>query len=387
MRIYKTASAYPISYQEFSKLTASDGAAGDSFGYSVSIDGDTMVVGASGDDDDGSGSGSAYVFTREKPTYPWTQVAKLTADDGAADDRFGYSVSIDGDTMVIGAHQDDDKGTSSGSAYVFTRDTAGDLGSGWTQVAKLTADDGTGYDRFGSSVSNDGDTVVVGAKTDDDKGDNSGSAFVFTRDTAGDLASGWTQVAKLTAGDGAASDEFGYSVSIDGNTVVIGARMHDDKGNDSGSAYVFTRDTVGDLASGWTQVAKLTADDGAASDFFGVSVSIGGGTVVIGANLDDDKGTSTGSAYVFQLALPSPCVQVSTPPRNGTDNDCIAPLAHGDTCTPVCDDGFTAVTASAGCVNGNFIPGECRCRRGHPRSYHGNWACNIEKRMGARDEL
>ena len=72
---------------------------------------------------------------------------------------------------------------------------------------------------------------------------------------------------------------------------------------------------------------------------------------------------------------------------DGTDNDCVVPLAHGDTCTPVCDDGFTAVTASAGCVNGNFIPGECRCRRGHPKSYHGNWACNIEKRMGARVEL
>ena len=90
---------------------------------------------------------------------------------------------------------------------------------------------------------------------------------------------------------------------------------------------------------------------------------------------------------MFQLALPSPCAQVSTPPRNGTDNDCVAPLAHGDTCTPVCDDGFTAVTASAGCVNGNFIPGECRCSRGYPRFYHGNWTCIIEKRMGARDEL
>ena len=131
----------------------------------------------------------------------------------------------------------------------------------------------------------------------------------------------------------------------------------------------------------------MTADDGAASDEFGISVSIGGGTVVIGAYHDDDKGDNSGSAHVFQLALPSPCVQASTPPRNGTDNDCVVPLAHGDTCTPVCDDGFTAVTASAGCVNGNFFPGECRCRRGHPRSYHGNWACNIEKRMGARVEL
>ena len=120
---------------------------------------------------------------------------------------------------------DDDKGTDSGSAYVFTRVTAGDLTSGWTQVAKLTADDGAADDYFGKSVSIDGDTVVIGAYLDDDKGSNSGSAYVFTRDTAGDLASGWTQVAKLTADDGAGDDwfgGFGTSVSIDGDTVVIG---------------------------------------------------------------------------------------------------------------------------------------------------------------------
>ena len=110
--------------------------------------------------------------------------------------------------------------------------------------------------------------MVIGAGEDDDKGSNSGSAYVFTRDTAGDLSSGWTQVAKLTAGDGAADDRFGV-VSIDGDTVVIGAGEDDDKGSTSGSAYVFTRDTAGDLSSGWTQVAKLTADDGAADDWFG----------------------------------------------------------------------------------------------------------------------
>ena len=330
------------------------------------------------------------MFTRDTAgdlASGWTQVAKLTADDGAASDGFGISVSIDGDTVVVGAHADDDKGSQSGSAYVFTRDAASDLASGWTHVAKLTADDGAAYDEFGYSVSIDGDTVVIGANKDRDKGINSGSAYVFTRATASDLASGWTQVAKLTADDGAADDYFGSSVSIDGDTVVIGAKCDDDKGDKSGSAYVFTRATASDLASGWTQVAKLTDVDGAASDIFGYSVSIGGGTVVIGAYEDDDKGSNSGSAHVFQLALPSPCAQVSTPPRNGTDNDCVVPLAHGDTCTPVCDDGFTAVTASAGCVNGNFFPGECRCRRGHPRSYHGNWACNIEKRMGARVEL
>jgi len=88
--------------------------------------------------------------------------------------------------------------------------------------------------------------------------------YVFTRDTAGDLTSGWTQVAKLTASDGAASDYFGISVSIDGDTMVIGAFGTTTRESNSGSAYVFTRDTAGDLASGWTQVAKLTAGDGAA---------------------------------------------------------------------------------------------------------------------------
>jgi hypothetical protein len=180
----------------------------------------------------------------------YLQRAKLTAGDGAADDVFGYSVSIDGDTVVIGAYLDDDKGSDSGSAYVFTRDTAGNPTSGWTQVAKLTAGDGAVADRFGYSVSIDGDTVVIGAYWDDDKGDKSGSAYVFTRVTAGELTSNWTQVDKLTAGDGAAGDRFGTSVSIGGDTMVVGAYLDDDKEDNSGSAYVFTRATPGDLGSG-----------------------------------------------------------------------------------------------------------------------------------------
>ena len=413
-----TAGDLASGWTQVAKLTAGDGAASDQFAGSVSNEGDTIVIGAYYDDDKGFNSGSAYVFTRTIAgdlASGWTQVAKLTADDGAADDIFGYSVSIDGDTMVIGALQDDDKGTSSGSAYVFTRDTAGDLGSGWTQVAKLTADDGTGYDRFGSSVSIDGDTVVVGAKTDDDKGDNSGSAFVFTRDTAGDLASGWTQVAKLTAGDGAASDQFAGSVSNEGDTIVIGAYYDDDKGFNSGSAYVFTRTIAGDLASGWTQVAKLTADDGAASDFFGWSVSIDGDTVVIGAYEDDDpvKGTNSGSAYVFTrdtagnlasnwtqfvkltagdgaagdkfgesvsidgntmviaalgddayigsayvFSIHFPPCDASSSPVNGAVGDCTGHLASGSTCQPACDAGYAPIGPTV-CDNGVLTPAVC----------------------------
>ena len=171
VEVYKSINATPISYQEISKLTADDGAADDQFGGGVSIDGDTVVIGAYLDDHNGIDKGSAYVFDKNG-----FQRAKLTASDAATDDRFGRTISVDGDTIIVGSYLDDDNGSSSGSAYVFTRDTPGDITSGWTQFAKLTADDGAQYDYFGISVSIDGDTIVVGSYLDDDHGYNSGSA-------------------------------------------------------------------------------------------------------------------------------------------------------------------------------------------------------------------
>jgi hypothetical protein len=276
---------------QVAKLTASDGASYDEFGRSASISGDTIVVGANGDDDNGSRSGSAYVFGRDQGAADtWGHVSKLTASDGASYDYFGWSVSISGDTVVVGAYGDDDNASGSGSAYVFGRDQGG--ADAWGQVAKLTASDGASYHQFGRSASISGDTVVVGAYGDDDNGSRSGSAYVFDRNHEA-----WGQVTKLTASDGASYHQFGSSVSISGNTVVVGANGDDDNGSQSGSAYVFGRDQGGGDA--WGQVAKLTASDGASSDVFGSSVSICGDTVVVGAYLDDDNGADSGSAYVF----------------------------------------------------------------------------------------
>ncbi|MSQ08671.1 MAG: hypothetical protein EXR44_05165, partial [Dehalococcoidia bacterium] len=202
------------------KLTASDGAANDFFGYSVAVSGDTAVVGAWGDD---SAKGSAYVFTRSGST--WTQQQKLTASDGAAIDYFGYSVAVSGDTAVVGAYGDD---SYKGSAYVFTRS-----GSTWTQQQKLTASDGAANDYFGGSVAVSGDTAVVGAYGDDSE---KGSAYVFTRS-----GSTWTQQQKLTASDGAANDFFGWSVAVSGDTAVVGARSDD---SSKGSAYMFVMHTA-----------------------------------------------------------------------------------------------------------------------------------------------
>jgi hypothetical protein len=258
---------------QLAKLLASDGAgaAGDNFGFSVSISGTTAIVGAYLDDDNGTESGSAYLFD----TVTGLQIAKLLPSDGAEGDQFGFSVSISGTTAIVGARLDDDNGSQSGSAYLF--DTVTGL-----QIAKLLPSDGAAYDRFGISVSISGTTAIVGA---DDTGSQSGSAYLF--DTVTGL-----QIAKLLPSDGAAGDSFGSSVSISGATAIVGAWGDDDNGTSSGSAYLF--DTVTGL-----QLAKLLPSDGAANDFFGTSLSISGTTAIVGASGDDDNGAGSGSAYLF----------------------------------------------------------------------------------------
>ncbi|OUS42322.1 hypothetical protein BE221DRAFT_105298 [Ostreococcus tauri] len=290
-------------YVEQAKLTASDPGSNDRFGSSVSVSGDTVVVGVPNDDQSGGTSdgdhGSAYVFTRASDGT-WTQQAKLTASDAGSSDEFGSSVSVSGDTVVVGVPNEDHNSTSNynyGSAYVFTRASDGT----WTQQAKLTASDPGSGDQFGSSVSVSGDTVVVGARYDDvnDQGD-SGSAYVFTRASDGT----WTQEAKLTASDPGTSDHFGSSVSVSGDTVVVGVPNEDHNSTSNynyGSAYVFTRASDGT----WTQQAKLTASDPGSGDQFGSSVSVSGDTVVVGARYEDhDKieNYDYGSAYVFTRA-------------------------------------------------------------------------------------
>jgi hypothetical protein len=268
------------------KLTASDRAADDAFAHSVAIWGDTVVVGAYADD---GYRGSAYLFARNQggPDH-WGQIIKLTASDGAAYDRFGWSVAIWGDTVLVGAYGDDN---SRGSAYLFARNQGG--AGNWGQIIKLTASDGTADDLFGHSVAIWDDTVIVGALGDDYRG----SAYLFARNQGG--AEHWGQIKKLTASDGAALDQFGYSVAIWGDTVVVGADG-DDIGSNAGqgSAYLFVRNQGG--TNNWGQIIKLTASDGAADDWFGHSVAIWGNTVVVGAAYDDiGSSTGQGSAYVF----------------------------------------------------------------------------------------
>ena len=262
------------------KLVASDAAGGDLLGSSVAISGETVVVGAP-DDDDAAGSrqGSAYVFVRSGGV--WSQQQKLLASDGAEEDRFGTSVAISGETVVVGAPDDDDAmGSRQGSAYVFVRSSVS-----WSQQQKLLASDATGGQQFGTSVAISGETVVVGAVS------GQGSAYVFAR--SGGV---WSQQQKLVALDAAAGDRFGESVAISSEgsipAVAVGAPRDDFA---AGSAYVFARD-----GGSWIQEAKLVASDPAADDLFGTSVAISGETVVVGAWNDDGAASANqGSAYVF----------------------------------------------------------------------------------------
>ncbi len=264
------------------KLLPSDGVTDAQFGISVSLNGDTALIGANRDDDNGNRSGSAYVFTRTGTT--WTQQAKLIASDGASEERFGIAIALEGDTALIGS-ETPDNGQYSGSVYVFTR-----IGTTWTEQQKLLASDGAAIDWFGFSIALDGDTALFAASRDDDNGVDSGSAYVFTR-----TGTTWTEQAKLLPLDGAAGDLFsGYAVSVEGDTAVIGAYQDDDNGVDSGSAYVFTR-----TGTSWTQQAKLVASDSAAGDWFGNAVALSGNTAFIGACCDDDNGVDSGSAYMF----------------------------------------------------------------------------------------
>jgi hypothetical protein len=276
------------SWSQQAKLTASDAATGDRFGDGVGISGDTVVVGAS---DAASDAGAAYVFVRSGTN--WSQQAKLTASDAAVFDLFGRTLAVSGDMVVIGAPSDDtDAGREAGSAYVFVRS-----GTSWSQQAKLTASDAAPNDTFGLSVAVSGDTAVVGALDDDtDAGFDAGSAYVFVRS-----GTSWSQQAKLTASDASGGNLFGRAVAVSGNTAVVGAQF----GNTAaGSAYVFVRS-----GTSWSQQAKLTASDAAAFDFFGAAVAISGDTVVVGALADDTAaGSNAGSAYVFVSA------DANTPP-------------------------------------------------------------------------
>jgi hypothetical protein len=260
------------------RIAPSDLLAGDGFGTAVGVSGNTVIATAPGPE-----PGAAYVFVNDGSG--WVQQAKLTPSGGTAGERFGLSASLSGDRLAVGA---DKAGIGAGAVYVFVRS-----GTTWTQEARLTAADAVAHDALGSSVSLDADTLLVGAPFKHVAALGSyanGAAYVFTRD-----AGGWSQQAKLVAASSANGDLFGFAVNVLGDRALIGSPY---ALTSQGAAYAFDRS-----AGVWTQQAALTATGGTEGDEFGWSVAQGDASILIGAPFAGQlAGAACGRSYLFDGA-------------------------------------------------------------------------------------
>jgi hypothetical protein len=252
---------------ETQKLTDPDGGSDGDFGAAVAISGNLAIVGNPFDPVKGFESGSASIFAFDGTS--WNLQAKLTASDEVANVVFGSAVAISGNMALVGAPHDSTLASLGGAVYVFTFD-----GTAWTQQAKLFASDTELDTIFGLSISLSGDTALIGSAAE--------TVYVFTFD-----GTSWSEQAKLTASDGADDDNFGTSVSLSENRALVGATSN----GLGGAAYIFSSD-----GTSWSEEAKLTGLDTREGDNFGSSVSLSGDLALIGA---PDRDQSRGAAYIF----------------------------------------------------------------------------------------
>ena len=299
------------------KVTPSDTSSFDEFGTSVAIGNSKIAAGMLGADDGGSGSGSAFIYDLDG-----TNEVKLTASDAAAGDQFGSAVAIGNSKIAVGARKEDAGGSNAGAVYVYNLDGTGEV--------KITASDAAANDEFGSAVAIANNKVYVGSPRGE-LNSGTGSVYIYNLDGSGEskitasdginyakfgssLATGHDKLVvgakgevgavyvydldgsnevKITASDGAMTDKFGHAVAIGSNKIVVGAFEDDDDGSSSGSAYVYNLDGTGEV--------KITASDAAAGDEFGKSVAVGGNKVYVGASKEDTGASDSGSVYIYNL--------------------------------------------------------------------------------------
>ena len=272
------------------KIQARDKEEIDYFGYSVSVSGDKIVVGAYSEDAGGLlDAGAAYVYQIESDGSV-TELAKIEASDAEAYDNFGISVAISGDKIVVGAYREDAEGVSNaGAAYLYQIEADGSV----TEFAKIEASDAEVDDYFGYSVAISGDKIIVGAYGEDEGGSKAGAAYVYQVETNGSVS----ELAKIEASDAETDDYFGKSVAISGDKIIVGAYGEDTGGSSAGAAYVYQVETDGSV----TEIKKIQAIDQEEEDWFGRSVAIDGDKIIVGAYREDTGGTDAGAAYVIDL--------------------------------------------------------------------------------------
>jgi len=268
------------------KIMASDAAAGALFGSSVAISGEYAIVGAPSATGGAVLDGAAYIF-RRTGVDSWDAGTKIIAADADDYDGFGSSVAIQGDYAVVGSRYEDAGGSNAGAAYIFHRTGT----NAWDAGVKIVASDIADNDGFGASVSIYGDYAIVGALNHATSGAIAGAAYIFFR--TGENT--WDTGTEIIASDYQASDYFGCSVSIYGDYAVVGAYGEDQVASSAGAAYIFHRTAE----TTWDAGTKIVAADGEASDYFGYSVSISGPYVAVGAYGEDTDGSASGAAYLF----------------------------------------------------------------------------------------
>ncbi|MEE2720090.1 MAG: hypothetical protein VX727_09930 [Planctomycetota bacterium] len=273
---------------EETMLVAPDGMYQDSFGCAVAIDGDTAVVGAFLADTDGTSSGSAYVFSYDGSS--WSMKQQLSPDEATL--KFGASVDIAGDTILVGSPRDNIDGISAGGAYVF-----GIEGGVWTQQDRLVGSSTVAYDYFGYAVEldDDGSQAVIGAIFSDIAAPNAGAAYVFE-----DSEAGWFEVEQLVPSGAEAWQKFGSSVSIDGDRAVIGAYGYPDS---AGHGYIYEA-----TSGGWVESVQLVSSNGIAGARVGYAAAISGTRALLGApwQQPDGAASTAGSGYLYDLVRAMP---------------------------------------------------------------------------------
>ena len=343
---------------ETQKIVASDRASEDFFGYSVAIYGDYLVVGAYGDDENVNSlpfnyAGSAYIFKRNAAGN-WIETQKIVASGRDEDAFFGINVAMFGDCIAIGADGNDNLWDDEGIVYIFKKNAAGN----WIETQIIVASDMYRSDYFSRSISLSNDYLVVGAYREDEDAtggntlDAAGSAYIFERDASGN----WIETQKIVASDRAVNAQFGASVSVSNDYIIVGANREskDVNGQNSllfaGSAYLFKRNSSGN----WTEVQKIVASDRASEDFFGFSAAISNSDIIIGAVREDEDPngnntmTDAGSIYV----LVNPCAPTIT----GTLSACIGSTTQLTGSAPTA--GSSWASASTGVATIDATTGE-----------------------------
>lgn len=271
-----------------------DGNTSDQYGSSVAIDGDYAIVGSSKKNALGQTMGSAFILFRDKNgANKWNQVAELTVPGLLPGSNFGASVAISGGVAAVGAPFDDVQVGNEGAVFVFYQ--SANNPEHWNFVKKVVQADPFPGDNFGTSVALNGDRLVVGSPLNDQSGNNAGAAYIFYRNEGGNDE--WGQVRKLLAATASPDDDMGRAVAMDGDHVIVGAPGVDGLFQNAGAAYIFGRNHTGPDA--WGQVARISTNQSGQNDNFGAAVDISGAWAIVGADRNDIKGADAGAAFLF----------------------------------------------------------------------------------------